>query len=175
MAYLNRRQSLTILLASPALLAFEGCDGGDPSTGQLEAVWGKHGTSPGRLQRPRSIAIDAHDELYIVDMTARIQVFTTEGKYLRGWQTPEHATGRPTGLSIDRRGNVLVADTHYYRVLIYSPRGELLETLGGVRGPAPGEFGLVTDVAEDSQGNLYVSEYGEFDRIQRFTPEHAVF
>lgn len=115
------------------------------------------------------MAIDKDDLLYIVDFTARIQVFTPSGQFVRGWQTPEHANGRPTGLSIDRRGNLLVADTHYFRVLVYSPEGKLLETLGGTLGHAPGEFGLVTDAVEDSQGNLYVSEYGEYDRIQKFS------
>jgi DNA-binding beta-propeller fold protein YncE len=155
-----------------AALSLAGCTGGGPSEGKLEAVWGRHGVSPGRLQKPRAMAIDDKDQLYLVDMTARIQVFTRDGDYLRGWQTPEHERGRPTGLSIARNGNVLVADTHYYRLLIYSPDGELLETLGGTLGHGPGEFGLVTDAVEDSHGNLYVSEYGEYDRIQKFDPQH---
>ena len=84
------------------------------------------------------MAIDRDDHLYIVDMTARIQVFTTDGRFLRGWQTPDHQFGKPTGLSIARDGNVWVADTHYYRVLIYSPEGKLLRTFGGVeRGTVP--------------------------------------
>jgi sugar lactone lactonase YvrE len=116
------------------------------------------------------MAIDADDLIYIVDITARIQVFTTAGEFVRGWQTPVHANGRPTGLSIDHRGNLLVADTHYFRVLTYSPQGELLETFGGTLGHGPGEFGFVTDAVEDSRRNLYVSEYGEYDRIQKFSP-----
>src|SRR4029078_8073417 len=115
------------------------------------------GISDGRLQKPRAMTIDANDLLYIVDMTARIQVFTADGEFVRVWQTPTHTNGRPTGLSIDRQGNVLVPDTHYFRVLVYSPQGELLETLGGTFGNKPGEFGLVTDVLEDASGNWYVS------------------
>jgi sugar lactone lactonase YvrE len=137
----------------------------------LDLVWGRRGFVEGRFQKPRAIAIDQRDELYIVDMTARIQVFNADGEYQRGWQTPEHEHGRPTGLSIDRQGRLLVPDTHYFRVLVYSPQGELLQTIGGKEGHGPGEFGFVTDVAEDSQGNLYVSEYGEYDRIQKFTPD----
>ena len=38
-------------------------------------------------------------------------------------------------------------------------------------GQGPGEFGLVTDVVRDADGNYYVSEYGEYDRIQKFTPD----
>jgi sugar lactone lactonase YvrE len=119
------------------------------------------------------MAIDAADELYIVDKTGRIQVFDREGHYLRGWQTPEFANGKPTGLSFDRSGLLMVADTHYYRILFYRPDGTLLpeRTLGGQLGQRPGEFGLVTAVAQDSQGCYYVAEYGEYDRIQKFSPE----
>lgn len=117
------------------------------------------------------MAIDEEDHLYIVDMTARIQVFDTEGHFLRGWQTPAHEAGKPTGLSFDRQGNLLVADTHYYRLLIYSPEGELLKTLGGTAGQKPGEFGLLTDAVQDSCGHYYIAEYGEYDRIQKFDAE----
>ena len=161
-----------LLLASMALLVMAGCDlGASSSTGQLENIWGRRGLTDGRLQKPRAIAIDGKDRLYLVDMTARIQAFDTQGKFLRSWQTPEHQFGRPTGLSVDRHGNIVVLDTHYYRVLFYSPEGKLLETLGGTNGHNPGEFGWVTDAVEDSKGNLYVSEYGEYDRIQKFSPD----
>jgi DNA-binding beta-propeller fold protein YncE len=163
---------LGLLLAGMLLVALAGCDHDETShIGRLEAVWGRLGISEGRFQKPRAITIDRDDHLYIVDMTARIQVFTPQGEFLRQWATPDHATGRPTGLFIDRDGNVVVADTHYYRVLVYSPEGKLLRTLGGTKGQQPGEFGLVTGVAQDAEGNYYVSEYGEYDRIQKFTSD----
>ena len=79
------------------------------------------------------MAIDRDDHLYIVDMTARIQVFTPEASSSASGRLPPTAAS-PTGLSIGRDGNVLVADTHYYRVLVYSPEGKLLRTLGGKQG-----------------------------------------
>ena len=115
------------------------------------------------------MAIDAEDRIYVVDMTARIQVFDADGQFLRGWSTPDHEFGRPTGISIGIDGRVLVADTHYYRVLIYSPEGRLVKTIGNGKGDGPGEFGLVTDAVQDSKGNFYVAEYGEYDRIQKFS------
>ncbi|MEN6450989.1 MAG: NHL repeat-containing protein [Thermoguttaceae bacterium] len=160
------RRFLPLLLLP--LLAV-GCE--ERADGRLKAVWGRRGISDGRFNKPRAMAIDRDDHLYIVDMTARIQVFATDGRFLRGWQTPDHKFGKPTGLSIARDGTVWVADTHYYRVLVYSPEGKLLKTFGGKQGERPGEFGLVTSVAHDSAGNFYVSEYGEYDRIQKFTPE----
>ncbi|MEZ6070454.1 MAG: NHL repeat-containing protein [Pirellulales bacterium] len=141
---------------------------------QPDLIWSQHGLLNGQLQKPRAMAISADDEIYIVDYTARIQVFTPDGKFLRGWTTPDSQFGRPTGLSFDREGRLLVANTHYYQVLIYSPEGELVDTIGGLEGTpghGPGEFGLVTDAVQDSQGNYYVAEYGEYDRIQKFNRE----
>ena len=119
------------------------------------------------------MAIDREDRLYIVDMTARIQVFDLQGNYLRGWKTPISKNGRPSGLTIDSGGRLLVADTHYYRLLVYTSQGAPIEsaTLGGTQGQGPGEFGFVTDAVLDSQGNTYVAEYGDFDRIQKFSPD----
>src|SRR6185295_10749339 len=134
---IHRRAFLAWSIAAPGILAVAGCNEGGSSIGQLVAVWGRRGISDGRLQKPRAMAIDARDLLYIVDMTARIQVFTTDGQFVRGWQTPVHENGRPTGISIDRHGNVMVADTHYFRLLVYTPEGELKETLGS-EGHAPG-------------------------------------
>ncbi len=159
-------------VASVVLISLLGCGEGG-STARLEKVWGRRGISDGRLQRPRAIAIDDQQRLYLVDMTSRIQVFDRDGKFLRGWRTPENTTGNPSGLSIDREGNLLVADTHYFRMLVYSPEGKLLKnkTIGGVWGHKPGEFGFVTDIVQDSHGNYYISEYGEYDRVQKFTKD----
>ncbi len=144
-----------------------------PQSGRLEKVWGHVGMSPGRFFRPRAIAIDKQDLLYIVDMTPQIQVFTGDGELVRNWQTPDFAHGRPSGLSFDNAGNLLVCDTHYFRVLVYSPQGKLLEdqTIGGKCGDGDGEFQFVTDAAQDADGNLYVAQYGEYDRIQKLTAD----
>jgi len=159
---------LALLLAAVIL---PGCTGSGHSEGVLEATWGRRGVVDGRLQKPRAMAIDADDHLYIVDMTARIQVFDTQGNWLRTWRTPTCKNGRPSGLSIGRDGTVLVADTHYFRLLCYTPMGHLEEdrTIGGRNGHSPGEFGFVTDAVQDSSGNSYIAEYGEYDRIQKFT------
>jgi DNA-binding beta-propeller fold protein YncE len=117
------------------------------------------------------MAIDGQDRIYVVDMTARIQAFDREGRFLRAWQTPDHQFGKPTGLSVASDGRVLVADTHYNRVLVYSPIGKWLQTIGGTRGEKPGQFDLVRDAVQDSQGNFYVAESGEYDRIQKFSPD----
>jgi DNA-binding beta-propeller fold protein YncE len=117
-------------------------------------------------------AFDPENHLYLADLTDRIQVFDRDGKYLRGWRTPDLNVDGPSGLTVDRYRRVLVADTHFYRVLVYSESGGLLFQIGdGVQGTTPGRFGYPTDVVIDQAGNFYVSEYGENDRIQVFSPE----
>ena len=161
------------ILGVCALLVVGGCVPDGRSSGEPELIWGNRGVAPGRLLKPRAMAIDADDMLHIVDMTGRIQVFSTDGKLVRGWRTPQIENGKPSGLSFGRDGNLLVADTHYFRVLIYSPEGELFEsrTIGGTSGHGPGEFNFVPDAVQDSTGHYYVAEYGEYDRIQKFSSE----
>lgn len=166
---LARRTFCRGLLAATGC-AVLGCDAGGPAL-EPDLVWGRRGIAPGRLWKPRAMTIDRQDRLYIVDFTARIQVYDTDGAYLRGWSTPIHKAGRPTGLSVEG-DQLLVADTHYFRVLRYTLDGSLLEdqTLGGVAGNGPGEFGFVTDAVCDATGAVYVSEYGDYDRVQKFSP-----
>ncbi|MDA1055606.1 MAG: NHL repeat-containing protein [Planctomycetota bacterium] len=163
-----------LVLSVIAVLTLVGCAGcvdESAPSGTLEKVWGRRGLSEGRFQTPRAIAIDTDDLVYIVDKIGRIQVFTTDGDYLRGWRTPAIENGKPCGMTIDDEGLLVVADTHYFRVLFYKPDGTLLEerTIGGVNGQGEGEFHFLTDVVQDSQGNYYVGEYGEHDRIQKFS------
>jgi DNA-binding beta-propeller fold protein YncE len=173
----HRRSTITEIARVPTLIGLgllamltAGCDLEVPSTPDL--VWGVHGTKPGWLHKPRVAAFDPDDRLYIADLTDRIQVFDRDGKYLRGWRTPDLNVDGPSGLTVDRYRRLLVADTHFYRVLVYSEQGELLFQIGdGVQGTTPGRFGYPTDVVIDQAGNFYVSEYGENDRIQVFSPE----
>jgi DNA-binding beta-propeller fold protein YncE len=155
-----------------ALVLLVGCVPVEESNTKTVLVWGKRGLNHGRFQKPRALAIDARDQLFIADKTGFIQKFDRAGTFLKSWRLPDFQIGLPCGLSISNDGNLLVADTHYFRVLTYSPDGELLaeRTIGGRTGRAPGQFGFVTDVVQDRAGNFYVSEYGDNDRIQKFDP-----
>ncbi len=164
---LGRRLMLFAVIAITLLL---GCVPASDSHSVPLAVWGRHGMDKGRFIRPRAIAIDSHDELFIADKTGMIQRFDRTGHFICSWRMPECRIGMPCGLGIANDGNLLVADTHYYRMLTFTPNGELLSdrTIGGQRGLEPGQFSLVTDVIQDPDGNYYISEYGENDRIQKF-------
>ncbi|AMV31876.1 Serine/threonine-protein kinase PknD [Pirellula sp. SH-Sr6A] len=139
---------------------------------QVDAIIGQRGMADGRFQKPRAIAIDDSNRAFVVDKTGRIQVFDEEGTFVRGWRTPEIEQGKPTGLSIDLDGTLIVADTHYFRFLFYTAEGNLLDerTIGGVNGSGPGKFAFVTDAVRLPSGEFVLGEYGEFDRIHKYSP-----
>jgi DNA-binding beta-propeller fold protein YncE len=159
-------------LSAAALSLIVGCGGPRAAP---ELVWGKQGVQDGDLARPRAIAIDPQDRLYIVDFTARIQVYDRDGQHLgHTWQTPDYRNGRPSGLSIGRDGNLIVSDSHYHCLRIYSiADGKPVEVkvIGGNPGTAPGHFGYISDAVQDSDGNYYISEFGENQRITQLDPE----
>lgn len=172
-----RRFILALLLTLPS-----GCarDDRSPSAARPsssppsapEAVWFETGTAPGQVVYPRAIAMDHRNGwFYLVDRQARVQRFDERGTYLAGWAMPDFRQGKPVGLSVGPDGNLWIADTHYHRVVVYSPDGALLRTFGS-RGTGPGQFVYPTDIAFDEAGKrVFVSEYGDNDRIQVFTPE----
>jgi DNA-binding beta-propeller fold protein YncE len=155
-------------LLSLVLLAVPACGDGPDLP---ERVWGRRGTQAGDLVRPRAIAIDAKDRLYVVDFTARVQVYDRDGNYLNGWTTPDYRKGRPSGLSIDRDGNLLVSDSHYNCFRIYSPEGVELRRFGGQPGSGLGQLAYVSDVVQDADGYYYVAEFGENQRITKLDSE----
>lgn len=170
---LNRRNFLAgATLAATGLAGISGCVPSVAAGRTPDLLWGRRGLSEGRLMKPRAVTIDEKDQLYVVDMTGRIQVFDSEGVYLRGWRTPAIEQGKPLGLTIGMDGSVIVADTHYFRVLFYSRDGVLDETrtIGGVNGDEPGQFQFVTDVIQAPNGHFYIGHYGQSDMIQEFDP-----
>lgn len=160
------------LLGVASLFSSSGCVPSAQVGRTPDLVWGRRGFSEGRLLKPRAMTISDQNELFIVDMMGRIQVFDIDGNYLRGWRTPIITQGKPTGLGFSHDGSLLVADTHYFRMLVYSLAGQLDEsrTIGGEHGDQPGQFHFVTDVAQGPNGHFFIGQYGQIDRIQEFDP-----
>lgn len=137
-----------------------------------ELIWGKKGVIAGDFVRPRAATLGKDGRIYVVDFTARIQSYDSNGKYTGvTWQTPDYRNGRPSGLGTDKDGNILVCDSHYHSVKIYSPDGELLRTLGGEAGKNQGQFGYVSDCIQDEEGFYYLAEFGQNDRITKLDSE----
>src|SRR5215204_792266 len=81
--HLNRRQFSKLAAATGIFAAMGGCSTDSKAERPPQKVWGSLGGGKGQFSKPRAIAIDKDDQLYIVDMTARIQVFDADGNFIR--------------------------------------------------------------------------------------------
>src|SRR5439155_3303145 len=65
----------------------------------------------------------------------------------------------PTGIAIDRNGDVLVADTTNGRLEKFSSTGTFLSNIG-TKGAGPGQLGAPGGIAIDRAGDIYVADAG---------------
>lgn len=147
------------------------------------SVFGEVGVNPGQFTYPRVLTNDGKD-LWVIDKSARVQrIEPGTGKSTALWTMPEWTVGKPCGAGVGPDGLLYVADTHYFRVMVYRPPSglgeapELVSSFGSL-GQGPGEFTYLTDVgilaSDDGKSveRLYVGEYGGNDRISVFDRDH---
>jgi ABC-type Fe3+ transport system permease subunit/DNA-binding beta-propeller fold protein YncE len=165
----TQRYSALVMLCA-AMLVLSGCDRKSSSVTNAKVInaFGRTGRGPGEFIYPRAIDIASDGSLFIVDKTGRIQRLTADGDFLSEFQMPQVETGKPTSLSFAPNGNLYVADTHYHRVVIFSPEGKIVGQFGKF-GQDEGCFIYPTDVAFSGDGRIFVSEYGGNDRISVFS------
>ena len=137
------------------------------------------------LFAPTDLAFDNEENLYIVDTGNRcIRKRTPEGiittvfgagqnrSDTAGNQSDLTKLRRPSGITLDGSNNLYVVDSFHFRVLRVTPEGRIDIIAGGENadsgdgGPAH-QAGLAEPqrVAIDSEGNLFISTYG--DRIRK--------
>lgn len=129
------------------------------------------GTGNGEFHLPHKLALDAADNLYVVDReNKRIQVFDKDLNYLRqfaneGWN--------PWDIGISRKGADglgYIADHALERMHKISLKDGKIVATWGKQGRGPGEFDWVHGVVVDSKGAVYAADtYGQ--RVQKFVPE----
>ncbi len=160
--------------------------------------WGEPGNQPGQFSTPHSIALDAEDHIYVADRgNRRIQVFDTEGKFLRqitidlpydpnarpaignrpelpisGAQTM--APGAPWAICITPPPHQVLYSSDAYPGRIYklSLDGKVLGVLGE-SGKQLKQFGWIHEIACPSENVLFVAELLNW-RVQKLilTPSH---
>ena len=130
-------------------------------------VIGSRGNAPGLFVKPRSVAVDRDDNVYVCDMTGRVQKFDSKGNYLLQWQMPEIERGRPKGMALDHEGNIVVVEPHYSRINHFTPEGRLVSQWGA-HGQERGELSFPRAVAIAPDGSAFISEFQIVERLQKF-------
>ncbi|MGE0707066.1 MAG: hypothetical protein AB7N76_02245 [Planctomycetota bacterium] len=120
------------------------------------------------LRYPRALARSPEGALYAIDKSGWLRSYAADGRPLRETRLPEIELGTPSAMAWHPAGKLLVADSHYGRVLVYSA-GLELEAAWGHLGHEAGGFLLVTGIAASADGRVFVSDQGDdVARIQVF-------
>lgn len=167
--------------------------------GRFLRRWGKNGgdggagSGDGEFRKPmHGVAVaptgpGGEEEVYVADReNHRIQVFDTNGRYLRQWGgmdcEPPAADGRfcnPAGIVVAPTGpggafEVVVADAGNHRIQVFTPAGAFIRKWGrnggdGSSGKDAGAFDEIHGVTVTG-GRLFAAD-AQNNRIQRFTPD----
>ncbi len=160
------------------------------TSGKFIQKWGTAGSGDGELSRPAGLAVEKSGNVIVADSgNNRLQVFTPEGKFVGKCGAPGKGPGefnQPWGLTLDKDGNIWVADWGNHRVQKLSPQGKSLTSIGSfgkiekpegayavttfgpyiaadsekAGHPRTDQFNHPTDVAVDSDGDVYVCDWG---------------
>jgi len=155
--------------------------------------------SAARFQNPCGVAVDSEGNVYVAEYgNHRIRKITPQGVVTtlagstQGFQDGTGTSAQfsnPYGLAIDSSGNLYVADSFNNRIRKMTPQGVVTTLAGsGTAGHRDGpgiepdpdpdtdtgaRFQNPCGVAVDSEGNVYVAEYGNH-RIRKMTPQGVV-
>ena len=125
---------------------------------------------------PAGLALDANDNLYVCDsynnmirkITPDGTVTTIAGRGKKGSKDGKDTTAsfwHPNSLTVDKNGNVYVADMGNNKIRKITPDGIVTTFAGsGLRGTDNGPIGKASfyqpyGIASDKDGNLYVADY----------------
>jgi tripartite motif-containing protein 71 len=130
---------------------------------------GDKGTGPGEWNLPHKLAVDAAENLYIIDREGhRVEVFDKNLNYVREIRNDWN----PWDINISRKGTDgigWIADHKDERVLKFNLSDGKILAVWGKQGWGPGEFDWVHGIVVDSKGAVYAADtYGQ--RIQKFVP-----
>ena len=122
--------------------------------------FGEQGLSAGRFIGPRGVAVNERNEIAVTDCNSRVQIFSSDGTYLRSFGSKGDREGEfdyPTGIAYLNNGNIVVADRRNNRLQISTEQGKYLTQIGG-EGNLDHQFNFSQGLFVDSDGNFVVAD-----------------
>ena len=140
---------------------------GSPFTAQVKPrhynpllAFGERGLSAGMFDGPWGVAVNERNEIAVTDCNSRVQIFSSDGTYLRSFGSKGDQEGEfdyPTGIAYLNNGNIVVADRRNNRLQIFTEQGKYLTQIGG-EGNLDHQFNFPQGLFVDSDGNFVVAD-----------------
>ena len=128
---------------------------------RLTGRFGVRGTANGQFNHPTDLSVNQAGEILVSDsLNFRVQVFSADGHYLRGFGKAGDSPGyfsRPKGIASDSDNNIYVVDGLFDNVQIFDREGRLLLAFGR-HGQGPGEFWMPSGIHIDRHDRIYVAD-----------------
>jgi uncharacterized protein (TIGR03663 family) len=138
----------------------------------------------GQFNEPWGVAVGADGRIFVSDTwNHRIERFDPSGRFAGKWgrfgnnpvgggpAVEEPVFYGPRGISNGFDGVLVVADTGNKRLVVFSPEGELLRTLGS-GGAGPDQWNEPVGIAPDTNGTLLVADTWN-RRVKRLDRRYA--
>lgn len=137
--------------------------------GTLVLSWGEPGNGPGQFALVHNIAVDGQERVYVCDReNDRIQVFDETGRFITQWTNLRE----PADIYISKDDVVYVVEMGRKhgmpRISLFSVDGRELSRWDNAEGAGRGTIEAPHGLWVDSHGDIYVAEYGNTPRIQKF-------
>ncbi len=173
---LGPRRLEAAVVAEKVTWSVNGIQGGNEQTGTIDSQGLYH--APKETPSPNEIHICAIvEEAANPHLWATVLIGEKEPSYemVSQWDEPTDGSGHlkyPSGLAIERDGNLLISDASSSQVFRYSPKGEFLGTISLGSGNKEGYLDTPRSLVVDNTGTIYVSDLRTGPpRLQAFHPD----
>lgn len=135
-------------------------------------VFGTRGIHDGQFINPDGMATDSAGSIYVIDGdNRRVEVFDSNGNYLRQWGgvqgSGDRALLNPSFMKIDSQDRVYISDIGSDKVKVYDTAGNFIRSIGS-SGVGDGQFNGPTGIwIDNTASRLYVCDSGNL-RVQVF-------
>jgi tetratricopeptide (TPR) repeat protein len=128
---------------------------------------GKNGSGEGEFDSIHTfggIAVNHHDNIYVVGYYDRIDQFDNQGHFLKSWHID--LNGNKAALAFDSQDFLYIARTNAPHLLKVDQRGQIVSSWGDT-GLSDGSLGNTLGLTIDQQDYLYVADINN-QRVQKF-------
>ena len=120
------------------------------------------------MRAPLDVVVDSESQIYVSQMGKNVlQLFSFRGERLADMYAPDSAPFSPGRACLDSEENLYVIDREKAEILVYDAAGDFKFRFGG-KNEGVGGFSMISGIAVDSAGRIYIADSKRHTPIQVF-------